>query len=296
MRFSLSSTLLAIAALLAATTPAVSARGRGRNALCANNAPVNATLEAELAGVIAAHREEDAPPSSNQRTAPRIVNVHVHVVTDGTRGRLSSAQVKSQIGVLNKDYYRANYHFNLASTSYTSNASWYSTIQDDRSAASVAMKRYLHRGGRADLNLYTTSLANGILGFATFPWDYATSTKSKYMDGVVIHFQSLPSTSTAFAPYNGGRTATHEIGHWLGLYHPFQGQSCASTNPGDYVSDTPQQQTPTFGCPATKNTCASPGDDLVHNFMDYADDSCMQSFTLGQRQRVHALSLKYRGI
>ncbi|KAL9934703.1 hypothetical protein V8E36_006478 [Tilletia maclaganii] len=142
--------------------------------------------------------------------------------------------------------------------------------------------------------VYTAYLANQLLGFATFPWDYGSA---PYLDGVVIHTESLPSNTSTFAPYNKGRTATHEIGHWLGLYHPFQNDTCASRDPGDYVSDTPQQSTPTFGCPARKDSCTWVwGLDSVSSFMDYTDDACMQRFTTGQRQRMNALSTRFRAV
>ncbi|CAD6893576.1 unnamed protein product [Tilletia controversa] len=288
MRFALTTAALALFALGA--SPTVSASPRAK-LVCATNAHANQTLEAQLAPLIASQREQEG----SHRAAPRVVQVHVHVISSGSKGNISSARIQRQMAVLNSDYSQANYRFKLASTSHTDKAAWYGTIQDETTPSGLDMKKALHRGGKADLNLYVTSLASGLLGYGTFPWFYNTAGNPEWIDGVVVHSRSLPTTSTAFAPYNGGRTATHEIGHWLGLYHPFQGETCAS-NPGDYVSDTPKQRDPTYGCPKSKNTCSSAGADSIHNFMDYSDDACMQKFTAGQVTRLHVVSSKYRGI
>jgi len=94
---------------------------------------------------------------------------------------------------------------------------------------------------------------------------------------VSLHWATLPDAS--FSPFNEGDTLIHEIGHWLGLQHTFEG-GCSAT--GDRVADTPRERGPARGCPIGLDTCASPGLDPVTNYMDYTDDCCMFTFTSGQ--------------
>ncbi|MGH3385853.1 MAG: zinc metalloprotease, partial [Nocardioidaceae bacterium] len=125
----------------------------------------------------------------------------------------------------------------------------------------------------------------GYLGIAQFPW-----TKSLATDGIRVKWTTLPGGSQT--NFNDGETATHEVGHWLGLYHTFQG---GCKDPGDFVGDTPAQASPTSGCPVGRDSCPAEGLDPIHNYMDYSFDSCYTQFTAGQSTRMDESWLAYRG-
>jgi hypothetical protein len=138
------------------------------------------------------------------------------------------------------------------------------------------------------LNFYTNNAGGTLLGWATFPFSYASDPK---MDGVVCLFSSLPGGPDA--RFDEGDTGTHEVGHWLGLFHTFQ-DACSSHN--DFVADTPAERSPAFGCQQGRDTCPTAGRDPVENFMDYSDDPCLDRFSGGQSARMEALALQYRGL
>jgi hypothetical protein len=207
-----------------------------------------------------------------------------HIIRDSNGlGGVTTTQINDQLAVLNAAYASAGISFTLAGTTTSNNTTWY-TAQPGSTGES-SMKNTLRRGTADDLNFYISRPGGGLLGWATFPWSGAAS-KS---DGVVVLNSSLPGGSTA--NYNQGDTGTHEVGHWLGLYHTFQG-GCAS--PGDSVSDTPPEASPASGCPTGRDTCTSPGLDPITNFMDYSYDSCMNMFSAGQISRMNSMWTTYR--
>ncbi len=216
------------------------------------------------------------------------ISVSFHVINNGSgiaNGNVPDSQITDQINVLNQAY--APIAFTLAAIDRTTNATWYGA--GPGTAAERDMKAALRRGSAVDLNIYSSNPGSGLLGWATFPWSY---TGAPSQDGVVVLFSSLPGGSAA--PYNLGDTATHEIGHWLGLYHTFQG-GCSKK--GDAVADTPAERSPAFGCPLGRDSCkgkAGGGVDPINNFMDYTDDACMFEFTTGQRARMDAQWTAYR--
>ena len=219
------------------------------------------------------------PPPSGTINVP----VYFHVITDGTKGALSDAEVTSQINVLKKAYAPWGITFTLVGTDATNNASWYNGLV--QGTQERAMKAALRKGDMGDLNIYTANLGNDLLGWATFPTSSASD-----QDGVVILDESLPGGNTGI--YSEGDTATHEVGHWLGLYHTFQG-GCKGN--GDYVSDTAPEASPAFNCPIGRDTCKSDNlADPIRNFMDYTQDSCMNMFTGGQTSRMKAQWAAYR--
>lgn len=222
------------------------------------------------------------------------VPVWVHVISAGptaAEGNVPTSQVEQQVAVLNRSFagtyggHRTPFSFRLAGVTRTRNAAWFAMgygSKEEREA-----KAALRRGGPETLNLYTTNGSNdALLGWATFPSSYGGQ---PLRDGIVIHHGSLPGGF--IERFDLGFTASHEAGHWFGLWHTFQ-NGCSTS--GDRVDDTPAQQTPTRGCPEGKDTCRAPGTDPIHNFMDYSDDPCYTQFTAGQSDRMTEQWLHYR--
>lgn len=216
------------------------------------------------------------------------IDVYFHVINKGSglsNGDVPLTQIQAQMSVLNGAYASTGWQFNLVEVDRTTNATWY-TMTPGSTAESQA-KNALRKGTADDLNLYSANIGQGLLGWATFPTDYASKPK---MDGVVLLYTSMPGGTAA--PYNLGDTGTHEVGHWMGLYHTFQG-GCGST--GDSVNDTPSERSPAYGCPTGRDSCPTKsGKDPITNFMDYSDDSCMNTFTTGQDTRMDQLWTQYR--
>jgi hypothetical protein len=216
----------------------------------------------------------------NMNSVGGVIDVYFHIITssDGTQGDLTNTQVNDQISVLNAAYAAGGWSFNLKEVTRTANDAWFTMGMD--SAEEQAAKTALRRGTGEALNFYTANLPGGLLGWATFPDWYEGDAIS---DGCVNHYASVPGGS--LAPYNEGDTGTHEVGHWMGLYHTFQG-GCTD---GDLVADTPATQE-NSGCPIGNDSCPDEaGLDMIENFMDYTDDSCMDTFTTGQFTRMQTM-------
>jgi pregnancy-associated plasma protein-A len=240
--------------------------------------------------------DSEIPAGQEPSTSPSFtatIPVYFHVLAKSTRakdGWVSDAQIRDQIDVLNAAFAgqyggaATGFRFVLKGITRTVNARWHdmATFQDELEA-----KRALKVGDAKTLNIYSTSVS---LGFAYYPKIVAGGYGGfQDADGVVIHFGSMPGGH--IKNFNLGHTATHEAGHYLGLPHTFE-QGCQGH--GDYVDDTPAMSVPTSGCPAGKDTCPEPGEDPIHNFMDYSFDSCYTEFTPGQATRMQQQYLHWR--
>jgi hypothetical protein len=228
------------------------------------------------------------------------IPVVVHVVYNNSTENISDAQIQSQMDVLNDDFRRLNsdadntwnqaadieIEFCMATVDPNGNP----TNGITRTATSVSSfstndnMKFNSSGGKdawpADeyLNMWVCDISGGILGYAQFPGG------SPSTDGVVMDYQYFGTIGTATAPFDLGRTTTHEVGHWLNLRHIWGDGGCSVD---DFVSDTPTSDAANYGCSLGHVSCGST--DMVQNYMDYSDDACMNLFTFGQRTRMRAL-------
>jgi hypothetical protein len=287
-------------ALYAAATVGTASAALAREAAQVWNCDPEASAPVGRGGIVrepdlaVAHR--DLPASAKGKAGKSFkatVPVYFHVVSDGSIGNLTDAQIAAQMSVLNLTFAGreggadAGFAFRLAGVTRTDNARWF---YSGSGGAEHAMKRALRRGGPAALNVYSTT-AGAYLGWAYLP-SILTSPSQAYLDGIVIDWETIPGTSDTYAgSFDQGETATHEVGHWLNLEHTFF-NGC--TERGDFVADTPPEKTPTSGCPEGKDTCTAPGLDPIHNYMDYSFDTCYTEFTPGQAQRMKDAWLFYR--
>ncbi len=214
--------------------------------------------------------------------------VYIHVMLDKNgNGDVTQTQIDQQIAELNQDFAggestaaaSTGFSFTLAGVDRYRNSQWHADRQ------STTYRSQTRLGGANALNIWLVDF--NYLGITTFPWDYASNPK---IDGIRVQYTSLPGGSAT--NYNDGKTASHEAGHWFGLYHTFQG-GCTSTN--DSVSDTPAQSSSTSGCPEGRDSCSLPGLDPIHNYMDYSYDPCYNQFTPGQSSRISQMWTAYRG-
>ena len=242
------------------------------------------------------------------RTGVCVIPVVVHVVSKTATQNISDAQIQSQIEVLNRDFRMTNpdvstvpaafqpltadarIEFVLASKDPDGNSTSGITRTTTTTTSFTHDDKVKSAGtGGADawpsdryLNIWVCQLGGGLLGYAQFPGGPADT------DGVVVTHTAFGTTGTAAAPFNLGRTATHEIGHWLNLRHIWGDViGCTGT---DLVTDTPNQNGPNVGCPTFPSvTCSNgPNGDMFMNYMDYVDDACMVMFSAGQVARIDA--------
>ena len=256
-------------------------------------------------------------PNHNEKTIITIPVV-VHVVWKTNTHNISDAQIQSQIDALNKDYRRTNIdaintpnvwqgiavdteiEFCLATTDPNGQpTNGINRVQTSHGQFGMNSDIHTSTAGGADdwpnddyLNIWVCNIQSGLLGYASPPSNWIGDG-----DGLVIGYNYFGTIGTLQAPYNKGRTATHEIGHWLNLDHVWGGGwgSCGDDN----VSDTPTQEQENYGCkgyPHNPNSCntTNPDGDMFMNYMDYTNDACMNLFTNGQKTRMLAAINQYR--
>ncbi len=237
-----------------------------------------------------------------QRAVNGIVTIPVvvHIVYRTSTQNISDSQIQSQLTVLNDDFRRFNsdangtwsqaadseIEFCLATvdpngnptsgiTRTSTNVSGFGTNDAVKSASSGGVNAW----STSDyLNIWVCDIGGGILGYAQFPGGNPAT------DGVVNDYRYFGTNGTATAPFNLGRTMTHEVGHYLNLRHIWGDGNC---NVDDFVSDTPTSDAPNYGCASSHVSCSSL--DMVQNYMDYSDDGCMNLFTTGQKNRMRAI-------
>ncbi len=308
-------TLTVLGSAVLFTTSAVNrATPRPKNPVNAMPAPPNARDRCATRQIdeTTAVQYDNALKQFNSRRSPGqirksgsvTISVYFHVVNKGSgieNGDVPTKWLRDQVDVMNAAYAGADpaagptsantpFRFVMAGVDRVTNAEWFNSAID--SEEEREMKAALHFGGADALNFYVNNAGGVYLGWATFPFWYAGDPTQ---DGVVVLYSSLPGGDCCgVRAYNQGDTGTHEVGHWLGLFHTFQGGCAANYN--DFVADTPSERSPAFGCPFGRDTCPKPGVDPIENFMDYTEDPCMYQFTAGQSARMEGLSLQYRGL
>ena len=243
-------------------------------------------------------RFEQNPSMNKLVNGVIVIPVVVNVLYNTTAQNISLAQITSQITVLNADFAATNSDYSLTPSIFQSVRSGNTNVQfvldtiirksttTTSWGTNDAMKKTSGGGinptsTSTKLNLWCCNLGGGILGYAQFPGGSAAT------DGVVIDDNAFGSTGSVTSPYNKGRTATHEVGHWLNLRHIWGDKRCGD----DLIGDTPLHTGANYGCPAAgiKSSCTAKPVMMTMNYMDYTNDACMYMFSAGQKTRMQAV-------
>ncbi len=223
------------------------------------------------------------------------IPVYVHVLYSNSQENISDAQINSQIAVLNADFRKTNSGVNLTPSEFAGLAAdseiQYTLAGVTRTASSRTswgtnddMKRASAGGVNpitpsTHLNIWVCNIGGGILGYAQFPGGSSST------DGVVVGPNYFGTTGYVSAPFDKGRTLTHEVGHYLNLRHIWGDGRCRQD---DFVADTPSSDAPNYGCPSYPTVnCQS--NDMTMNYMDYVNDACMYMFSEGQKSRMRSI-------
>jgi hypothetical protein len=278
---------------------ALSARSCASHEVLESQLQADPSLRPRMEAIEEFTRRAMADPTAYRLLPSGIIEIPVvvNVLYKTAAQNISLAQIQSQIDVLNKDFSATNTDYNLTSTYQTVKSGdigvrFVLDVVNRKSTnknswqLNDAMKKSSQGGinptsPTTKLNLWVCNLASGYLGYAQFPGGSAST------DGVVIDNNAMGTTGSATAPFNKGRTATHEVGHWMNLRHIWGDATCGS----DLVGDTPTHNTANYGCPSAghRSTCSGTPVEMTMNYMDYTDDACMYMFSLGQKSRMLAV-------
>ena len=230
------------------------------------------------------------PPATDNLGVVNIPVV-VNVIYSNSQENISDAQINSQIAILNEDFRAANSDASKAPSEFAglvadseitfslAGVNRYSNSRTEWGTRDEMKYAYPPTSPSNTLNIWVCNIGGGILGYAQFPGGPAAT------DGVVISPQYFGNTGYVAAPYDGGRTATHEVGHYLNLRHIWGDGRC---NQDDFVADTPTSDAPNYGCPSYPTVnCRST--DMTMNYMDYVYDECMYMFSEGQKSRMRTI-------
>jgi len=221
-----------------------------------------------------------------------LIPIVFHVIhkSDGT-GNIADSLILSQVDILNEDFgalagtpgapgHDSHVRFELAGITRTENDNWFNDNDENGFKTALGWDQDTY------FNVYVNS-AGGYLGYSYFPQQVA----GDILDGVVVLYSAVGRNS-GYPPYDQGRTLSHETGHYLGLYHTFEGYSCSNTyTTADLVVDTNPENTDHYGCTQT-SSCSVP--DPIHNYLNYTDDICMEEFTAEQSNRMMCALMNYR--
>lgn len=272
-----------------------------------NNALQNDPTLADRMTQIEEHTKDFVKNNPHGQRVVVTIPVVVHVVYNTGTQNVSNAQIQTQLDVLNADFRKLNADASSIPAAFQSVAAdceinFCLAQRDPAGNTTTGIQRrqttvtsfstndavkYYSQGGldawdrNKYLNIWVCNMGGGILGYAQFPGGTAAT------DGVVILYTALGTIGTATSPFNKGRTATHEVGHWLNLRHIWGDTNCGS----DLVADTPTHNTANYGCPTYPHysTCSGQPVEMTMNYMDYSDDACMYMFTAGQKTRMQAV-------
>lgn len=277
--------------------PTASVRKCSSNDVLQQQLMEDPTLQARMNSIEDFTREVIANPVQ-YRLVNGVVEIPVvfNVLYRTTEQNVSQAQLQSQIDVLNEDFSATNADYNLTQT--------YNSVKSGNIAVRFVLDQVIRRSTTktswstndamkkagqgiaptsptTKLNIWVCNMGGGILGYAQFPGGSSST------DGVVLDDNATGRIGTAATPFNKGRTATHEVGHWMNLRHIWGDATCGT----DLVGDTPTHNTANYGCPAAGHlsTCAGTPVEMTMNYMDYTDDACMYMFSLGQKTRMLAV-------